>query len=102
MRFTILAEVFLRTRGMCNYIEDSGRLLISQRRTLTYYLTYFGENYTEMKKKWTGGAGDGGRRTYLVPLLEKKIHRESSTGRARLIRSHSSARFCFKLSRNLN
>ena len=37
-----------------------------------------------------------------LPDLVKNSHTEADTGRARLIRSHSSARFCFELSGNSN
>ena len=41
-------------------------------------------------------------RSEMVHLVSYQISQELITGRARLIRSHSSARFCFELSGNLN
>ena len=47
---------------------------------------------------------DGKNTASLPKVIKIQLHREfnSNTGRARLIRSHSSARFCCELSGNSN
>ena len=68
---------------------------------------------------WNLPGGRGRREHTILPNFSQKLHEienilvrvgtpiigqrtKSNTGRARLIRSHSSARFCFELSGNLN
>ena len=42
------------------------------------------------------------RKHQCVLIIQRGLTRNSGTGRERLIRSHSSARFCFELSGNSN
>ena len=59
------------------------------------FCQYFLKNTKQLKKFWSVG-GAHQKRFYVDPLLNW------FTGRERLIRSHSSARFCFELSGNSN
>ena len=73
----------------------------------TKFLTHAYENITLPQSSFVGGNNRLAPREILDPPLSCKCPRfyilpRGSTGREWLIRSHSSARFCFELSGNLN